>query len=116
MLQGLRENGDVGSEVGSKTNRPCTSEARSRGGEASLVAGSPGRLQSRLAGSERETEALRAAVVVGSLACFWVGEGPFLLCSACGLFHPRCACAGFCELPDGVSHPSRSFFLPFGFL
>ena len=67
MLQGLRENGDVGSEVGSKTNRPCTSEARSRGGEASLVAGSPGRLQSRLAGSERETEALRAAVVVGSL-------------------------------------------------
>ena len=93
MLQGLRENGDVGSEVGSKTSWPRTSEARSRVGEASLVTGSPGR---RLAGSERETEALRAAVVVGSLACFWVGEGPFLLCSACGLFHPGCACAGRC--------------------
>lgn len=93
VLQGLRENGDVGSEVGSKTSRPRTSEARSRVGEASLVTGSPGR---RLAGSERETEALRAAVVVGSLACFWVGEGPFLLCSACGLFHPGCACAGRC--------------------
>lgn len=88
------ENGEVGSEVGSKTNRSCRSGVRSRVVEASLVAGPSGRPQSRLAGSERETEAPRAAVVVGSLACFWVGEGPFLLCSACGLFHPRCACAG----------------------
>lgn len=53
-----------------------------------------GRRQSGLSVSERETEAPRAGVVVGRLACFWVGEGPFLLCSACGLFHAGCACAG----------------------
>lgn len=105
----------MGSEVGSKTNRPCTSEVRSRVGEASLVTGSPGRLQSRLAGSERETEALRAAVVVGSLACFWVGEGPFLLCSACGLFHPGAHVRGAASSPTELATPPCPFSYPSAF-
>lgn len=51
-----------------------------------------GRPQSRLASSKRETEALRAGVF-GNLECR-VGEGQFPLCSACGLLHAECACAG----------------------
>lgn len=61
---------------------------------------------------ERETEALRAGVVVGSLACFWVGEGPFLLCGACGLFHVGCACAGGSRLSELLL---LVFLMPFTF-
>lgn len=114
VLQGLRENGDVGSEVGSKTSRPRTSEVRSRVGESFPGDFSPG-VSGAGSRAPGETEALRAAVVVGSLACFWVGEGRPYYAAHVGSSTPGAHVRGAAGSPTG-GHPSRPFFLPFGFL
>lgn len=60
---------------GARRYRPCRSRARSRVGVLSPVAGRLGRPQSPCAAPERETEALRAGVVVGSLPGVVLGGG-----------------------------------------
>lgn len=61
--------------LGARRYRPCRSRVRSRVGALSPVAGCLGRPQSPCAAPERETEALRAGVVVGSLPGVFLGGG-----------------------------------------
>lgn len=108
-LQGLKQRWGGGLLGGGKTMSPMQESSKEPNRCGFSGGWARGRPQSRLAGSERETEARRAGVVVGRLACFWVGEGPFLLCGACGLFPTGCACAGPL-LPGRSGCPSRPLF------
>lgn len=104
-LRGLNIMGEGGApRLGARRYRPCRSPVRSRVGALSPVAGRLGRPQSPCAAPERETEALRAGAVVGSLprrVAGWgrgrryyaahVGSGP-------GGAHVRCP-----RLPESAS-------------
>lgn len=75
-LRGLNIMGEGGApRLGARRYRPCRSRVRSRVGALSPVAGRLGRPQSPCAAPERETEALRAGVVVGSLPGVFLGGG-----------------------------------------